>query len=229
MVELLQTKEVIAAILGGVVASLVLLVGGFWLYLHNEKKRQRIEIFTKLAAIPMWTTDPRASELLSAIPTAFSGRSDDRVRIAYRNYHGSLNPYLSVVWVWEQSQWLQRAVYLFSDQTVFRRDLIRELAIASGWMSRRLAADFDFASLAISLVVQGQVPPVVPASVAPAVPATPASAPSLPAAPPVASAPPPASVAPAATVPAPTGSTAAPTSPPPASVPIHAVRRAELP
>jgi hypothetical protein len=161
MLEALQSKEVLGAVVGGIAASLVLLGGGYWLYVHNEKKRQRIEIFTRLAAIPVWINDPKASELLSAIPTAFSGHFDDRVRIAYRNYHGSLYPYLSVVWVRETEDQAPKKIYanLFSDQTIFRRDLIRELAIASGWMRRRRAADYDFASLAISLVVQGQVPP----------------------------------------------------------------------
>ncbi len=138
MLDVLQTKEVVAAVLGGTVESLVLLGVGYWLYLHSEKKRQRIEIFSRLAAIPVWTSDPKASELLSAIPTAFSGRFDGRVRIAYRNYHGSLSPYYSVVWVHdpEQPQQPMRKLNasLFSDQAIFRRDLLRELAIGSSWM-----------------------------------------------------------------------------------------------
>lgn len=183
MLEALLSKEVLAAVLG----ALVILVGGFGLYVRNEKKRQRIAIFTRLAAIPDWiAAREEASQLLSAIPTVFSGYFDDRVRIAYRNYHGSLNPYLSVVWVREPgSQAPLRTLYvsLFSDQNIFRRDLIRELAIASGWMRRRRAADFDFSSLAISLVPQGQVPippPVVGTPAQPTGPAQPAaSAPPL--------------------------------------------------
>lgn len=158
--ELFFTKEMVAAVVGAVVSSVFLIVGGLSFFLHSEKKRQRVEIFSKLAAVPIWTAEPRASELLSAVPTVFSKSSDGQVRIAYRNYQGALYPYHSNVWVQNNDGTQEQIqVQLFSDQTVYRRDLLRELAIASGWMSRKRAADFDFTSLAISLVPQGTVPP----------------------------------------------------------------------
>jgi hypothetical protein len=160
MFDYFVTKEMAAAIVGGCLTSLAMLLGGFQLYVFSEKKRKRIEIFTSLAAIPVWTANPIASELLSSIPMVFSERSDDKVRIAYRNYHGSLNPYRSVVWYTSVDGRVNKTeVQLFSDQSILRRDLIRELAIASGWLKRWHAADFDFASLAISLVPQGQESP----------------------------------------------------------------------
>jgi hypothetical protein len=160
MFDFFVTKEMAAAIVGGGLTSLVMLLGGFQFYLSSEKKRKRIEIFTRLAAIPVWTAHPISSELLSSIPMVFSERNDDKVRIAYRNYHGSLNPYRSVVWFTAADGSVNKTeVQLFSDQSILRRDLIRELAIASGWLKRWHAADFDFASLAISLVPQGQEAP----------------------------------------------------------------------
>lgn len=80
--ELFFTKEMVAAVVGAVVSSVFLIVGGLSFFLHSEKKRQRVEIFSKLAAVPIWTAEPRASELLSAIPTVFSKSSDGQVRIA---------------------------------------------------------------------------------------------------------------------------------------------------
>lgn len=158
--ELVFTKEMAAGIVGAVVSCALLILGGLSLYLNSEKRRQRVEIFSKLAAIPIWMADPKASELLSAIPIAFSKGGDDQVRIAYRNYQGALSPYHSNVWIQNgDGTQDQIQVQLFSDQTIFRRDLLRELAVASGWMSRRRAADFDFTSLAISLVPQGTIPP----------------------------------------------------------------------
>lgn len=151
--DILCTKETAAAIIGALVSSITVLGGGAMLFLRAEKNRQRIEIFSKLATIPLWVQDQRSSELLSAIPIVFSRGSDDLVKIAYRNYQSSLQPFHTSVKV-KTGSFSNNSMDadIYSDQTIYRRDLLRELAIASGWMSRKRAADFDFTSLSISLI-----------------------------------------------------------------------------